>query len=231
LVSDLDDRFLRDSQAFDRREVDRAKQLLEKAQQKARLIIRGGFVGLFMICVVAAGITWRATETTKLAEQKRQQAQQERQQAEQKRQQAEQKSQQAQQERQQAEQKSQQAQQERQQAEQKRQQAEQVAEARGYTIEIRKYFDAVLYFEQAIRVNPNNNFNYFRTAESYITIGDYYYQNSDFKNAKLNYEQAQSYLNQGILLGVATINIDWVNKMQQHVSYQLNNLQRGSTIN
>jgi hypothetical protein len=76
-LSDLDDRFLRESQEFDRREVEREKQVLEKAQQKARLIIRGGFVvGLLMICVVGVGISRWANETTKLAEQKIQRAEQ-----------------------------------------------------------------------------------------------------------------------------------------------------------
>ncbi|MGI2904522.1 AAA-like domain-containing protein [Tolypothrix sp. VBCCA 56010] len=67
-LSDLDYRFLRDSQVFDRGEVDRAKQVLEKAQKKARLIIRGGFVGLFVIGVVAAGIGLFAKEQAQQAQ-------------------------------------------------------------------------------------------------------------------------------------------------------------------
>ncbi|WP_251960134.1 AAA-like domain-containing protein [Nostoc commune] len=67
-LSNLDDRFLRDSQTFDRREVEREKQVLEKAHKKARRIIRGGFVGLFMICVVALGIGLFAKEQEQQAQ-------------------------------------------------------------------------------------------------------------------------------------------------------------------
>jgi AAA-like domain len=124
-LSNLDDRFLRDSQAFDRGEVDRAKQVLEKAHKKARRIIRGGFVvGLLMICVVGVGISWWVQEQRLQAEKERQQTQQQLQQAQQQRQKAEQERLQAQQQRLQAEKERQQTQNQLQQTQQKRQQVE-----------------------------------------------------------------------------------------------------------
>jgi tetratricopeptide (TPR) repeat protein len=166
-----------------------------------------GFVGLFITCVVAAGIIWEANNRTELAEQERQQAKQERQQAEQERQQAER---------------------ERQQAERERQQAEESGRL-STNAEIAfnqgNLESAISQAKEAAQLDSDNPWKFFRLAQYQIKQGENYFSSQNIQSAIESYQNAKENLSRGMSLGIPEDNKQWVQDMEDEVNRKLQELQ------